>query len=236
MGYYPVIGMYENKAIKYTRGAMIDILKTYIPRMTDRQLKEIFHKGSVDRLKGDFFYYMYYDNLIEKGPFIKPYYYKEHIDDFVAKMHTHLKEICDTEIKQEAVDITSLTQVAMMLNELSSLQVLQLRDLIYHEIELRGCEDSYYLSKGRDPMVATDRWGNHKLFFYNVEAAADFFNLHPHKVADCMRQGIMVEQMYLKRIDIEDIPPRMDKRSLDKDDEYPNEDKKHLATNPNTGR
>jgi len=236
MGYYPMIGIYHNPLFQYMKGAMVEVLKHFIPRMTNRQLTRIIHATNEDKVVGYLMYYKNYENQDEyhkrESKWIEPEYLKEHVDRFVQKLYDHLTEVCRRRYEGLPVDISSLTQVGMLLNELSTTSVLKLRDLVWHEVISRNGEDSYYKYKGKDPMAATDSWGNHKLFFYNVEAAADFFNLHPLDVAKCVRSGAKVEGMHLKRIDDSEIPAPYTGESLDKKEEYPDEDKPHLASNP----
>ena len=236
MGYYPMIGIYHNPLFRYMKGAMIEVLKHFIPRMTNRQLTRIMHATNEEKVVGYLLYYQYYDKQDEdpnrNSKWIKPEYHKEHVDRFIADFYEHLTKVCSRRYESLPVNISSLTQVGMLLNELSTTSVLTLRDLVWHEIIARNGEDRYYKYKGKDPMSATDSWGNHKLFFYNIEHAADFFNLHPLDVAKCVRSGAKVEGMHLKRIYDSEIPKPYTGESLDKKEEYPDEDKPHLASNP----
>lgn len=239
MGYYPMIGIYHNPLFRYMKGAMVVMFNHFIPRMTDRQLTRIIHATNEKNVRGYRAYYEGYDKQEDnpgiKTRWIKPDYFKDHVDEFVKQLYEHLNEVCKRRYKDEPVDISSLTQVGMLLNELSSTNLLTLRDLVWHEIISRGSEDGYYKSKGKDPIASVDTWNNHKLFFYNVEHAADFFNLHPLNVAKCIKSGAKVEGMHLKRIDGSEIPEPYTGEALDKKEEYPNEEEVHLATNPHLG-
>jgi len=239
MGYYPIIGLYRNPLFMYMKGAMIEMLKYFIPRITHRQLTRIMHISSEQKITRHIMYYKFYGTKKEeyygKAKKIKPEHLKDHVDSFVKELYDHLNEVCRRRYEKEAVNISSLTQVGMLLNELSATSLLNLRDLVWHEIVFRDTEDNYYKTKGKDPLVATDWWGNHKIYFYNVEHAADFFNLHPLNVAYCIKNGTMAEGMYLKRIDDSELPTPYTSTSLEKQEEYPDEDKTHLATNPHLG-
>lgn len=236
MGYYPLISAYNTPLFRYMRGALIEVLQHFIPRMTDRQVARIVNLPKLNYVKDHLEFYQTYDKTtVAKSNKITPEQFQDHVDNFIKKLYAHMNEVCARRYKELVVDISSLTQVGMLLNELSTPSLLILRDLVWHDIIARNGEDKYYKGKGKDPISATDMWGNHKLFFYNVEHAADFFNLHPLDVAYSVNNASRVEGMLLKRIDDSEIPEPYTGVSLDTKEEYPDDDKVHLAKNPHLG-